>query len=91
MEASILFGRPWKTAGRFDTFEAADKKRKQLASDKNLQVKVKKQIKGFVVKTRSTVVDTQVEEKKSRKSNGRRRQMIADVVVGLVCCLRCFH
>ena len=67
MEANILFGRPWKIAGRFDTFEAADEKRNQLSSDKNLQVKVKKQIKGFVVKTRSTVVEPQAEEKKSRK------------------------
>jgi hypothetical protein len=52
MEANGLFGRPWKVAGRFDTFEAADRKRKQLYSEKNLQVKVKKQLKGFVVKTR---------------------------------------
>ena len=52
MEANTLFGRPWKIAGRFDTFEAADKKRNQLSSNKNLQVKVKKQLKGFVVKTR---------------------------------------
>ena len=48
MEADPLFGRPWKIAGRFDTFEGADKKRKQLSSNKNLQVKVKKQLKGFV-------------------------------------------
>ena len=53
MEADPLFGRPWKIAGRFDTFEGADKKRKQLSSNKNLQVKVKRQLKGFVVKTRS--------------------------------------
>ena len=44
MEANGLFGRPWKVAGRFDTFEAADRKRKQLSSEKNLQVKVKKQL-----------------------------------------------
>ena len=31
MEANTLFGRPWKIAGRFDTFEAADKKRNQLS------------------------------------------------------------
>jgi len=54
MEADPLFGRPWTIAGRFDTFESADKKRKQLSSNKNLQVKVKRQLKGFVVKTRST-------------------------------------
>tara|TARA_S200002703_G_scaffold155157_2_gene158959 strand:+ start:5525 stop:5758 length:234 start_codon:yes stop_codon:yes gene_type:complete len=73
MEASILFGRPWKTAGRFDTFEAADKKRKQLASDKNLQVKVKKQIKGFVVKTRSTIIELQIGEKRSRKKQRKEK------------------
>ena len=76
MEANSLFGRPWKVAGRFDTFEAADKKRKQLSSEKNLQVKVKKQLKGFVVKTRSTVVEPQVEEKRSRKK--QRKEKIND-------------
>ena len=73
MEANTLFGRPWKIAGRFDTFEAADKKRKQLSSEKNLQVKVKKQLKGFVVKTRSTVVESQVEEKRSRKKQRKEK------------------
>lgn len=73
MEANTLFGRPWKIAGRFDTFEAADEKRNQLSSNKNLQVKVKKQIKGFVVKTRSTVVESQVEEKKSRKKQRKEK------------------
>ena len=69
MEADPLFGRPWKIAGRFETFEGADRKRKQLASEKNLQVKVKKQLKGFVVKTRSTSVDEpkRLSRKKQRK------------------------
>ena len=69
MEADPLFGRPWKIAGRFDTFEGADKKRKQLSSNKNLQVKVKKQLKGFVVKTRSKSVDEpkRLSRKKQRK------------------------
>jgi len=69
MEADPLFGRPWKIAGRFDTFEGADKKRKQLSSNKNLQVKVKKQLKGFVVKTRSTSLQqpTRLSRKKQRK------------------------
>ena len=69
MEADPLFGRPWKIAGRFDTFESADKKRKQLSSNKNLQVKVKKQLKGFVVKTRLTVVEEpkRLSRKKQRK------------------------
>jgi len=73
MEANSLFGRPWKVAGRFDTFEAADRKRKQLSSEKNLQVKVKKQLKGFVVKTRSTVVEPQVEERRSRKKQRKEK------------------
>ena len=73
MEANTLFGRPWKIAGRFDTFEAADRKRKQLSSEKNLQVKVKKQLKGFVVKTRSTVVQPQVEERRSRKKQRKEK------------------
>ena len=69
MEADPLFGRPWKIAGRFDTFEVADKKRKQLSSNKNLQVKVKKQQKGFVVKTRATSVEQpkRLSRKKQRK------------------------
>ena len=74
MEADQLFGRPWKIAGRFDTFEGADKKRKQLSSNKNLQVKVKKQLKGFVVKTRSTSVD----EPKRLSRKKQRKEMMND-------------
>ena len=65
MEANPLFGRPWKIAGRFETFEGADRKRKQLSSEKNLQVKVKKQLKGYVVKTRSP--NTEEPKRLSRK------------------------
>ena len=69
MEADPLFGRPWTIAGRFDTFESADKKRKQLSSNKNLQVKVKKQLKGFVVKVRLNLEEQpkRVSHKKQRK------------------------
>ena len=69
MEADPLFGRPWKIAGRFDTFEGADKKRKQLCSNKNLQVKVKRQLKGFVVKTRMLEIEQpkRLSRKKQRK------------------------
>ena len=69
MEADPLFGRPWTIAGRFDTFEGADRKRKQLSSEKNLQVKVKKQLKGYVVKTRSTSTEEpkRLSRKKQRK------------------------
>ena len=68
MEANALFGRPWKVEGRFDSFEAADEKRKQLAEQKDIQVKVKKQLKGFVVKTRSTIVE-EVKEEVVKKSS----------------------
>ena len=69
MEANPLFGRPWKIAGRFETFEGADRKRKQLSSEKNLQVKVKKQLNGYVVKTRSTSTEEpkRLSRKKQRK------------------------
>ena len=73
MEANAICGRPWKVAGRFDSFEAADEKRNQISSNKNLQVKVKKQLKGFVVKTRSTLVEPQVEEKQSRKKQRKEK------------------
>ena len=71
MEADPLFGRSWKIAGRFDTFEGADKKRKQLSSEKNLQVKVKKQLKGYVVKTRST--NTEEPKRLSRKKQRKEK------------------
>mgnify|MGYP003115941760 FL=1 len=74
MEANPLFGRPWKTVGRFDTFEGADKKRKQLSSEKNLQVKVKKQLKGFVVKTR--LIEEDKPKRLSRKK--QRKEMMND-------------
>ena len=71
MEANPLFGRPWKIAGRFETFEGADRKRKQLSSEKNLQVKVKKQLKGYVVKTRST--NTEEPKRLSRKKQRKEK------------------
>tara|TARA_R110001606_G_scaffold354316_1_gene505017 strand:- start:70 stop:297 length:228 start_codon:yes stop_codon:yes gene_type:complete len=74
MEADTLFGRPWKIAGRFDTFEGADKKRKQLSSEKNLQVKVKRQLKGFVVKTRTI----SVEQPKRLSRKKQRKEMMND-------------
>ncbi len=74
MEANPLFGRPWKISGRFNSFEEADKKRKQLSSEKNLQVKVKKLAEFFVVKTRSIIVEKpKKEERKSRKKQRKEK------------------
>ena len=67
MEANPLFGRPWNIIGRFNTFEEADRKRKQLQNKQNLQVKVKKLKENYVVKTRSTVVDEN--RNKSKRKN----------------------
>ncbi len=74
MEANPLYGRPWGKAGRFSTFEEADNFRKILSSKKDLQVKVKKLLEGYVVKTRSTIVDKPKKEKKrSRKKQRKER------------------
>ena len=69
MEANPLFKRPWDIVGRFNTFEEADKKRKQLQNKQNLQVKVKKLKKNYVVKTRSTVVDENRNKSKRKNKN----------------------
>ena len=64
-----LYGRPWKSAARFGTFEQADKDRKKRLKEKNLQVKVKKLKEQYVVKTRSTVVDAARNKSKRRNKN----------------------
>ncbi len=74
MEANSLFGRPWNDVARYDSFEEADKKRKQLSQDKELQVKIKKQLKGFVVKARSTVVEQPKQEVREKKQPHRSRK-----------------
>ena len=69
MEANPLFKRPWDIVGRFNTFEEADKKRKQLQNKQNLQVKVKKLKENYVVKTRSTVVNENRNKSKRKNKN----------------------
>jgi len=69
MEANPLYKRPWDIAGRFDTFEQADRKRSQLKERQDLQVKVKKLKENYVVKVRSTIV-----EKKKEKKRGKSRR-----------------
>ena len=66
MEANPLFGRPWDIIGRFNTFEGADIKRKQLQDKQNLQVKVKKLKEKYVVKVRSTIVEPKKEKKRGK-------------------------
>jgi len=66
---SPLYGRPWKSVARFDTFEKADKTRKKYLKEKDLQAKVKKLKDVYVVKTRSTVVDPKRNKSKRRDKN----------------------
>tara|TARA_R110000824_G_scaffold328073_1_gene514912 strand:- start:1059 stop:1316 length:258 start_codon:yes stop_codon:yes gene_type:complete len=80
MEADPLYGRPWKISGRFNTFKEADKKRKKLQKEENLQVKVKKLLENYVVKTRSTIVHENRNKSKRRNKNfyKKQREAIAD-------------
>ena len=74
MEANSLFGQPWTDVGCFSSYDEADRKRKQLSQDKELQVKVKKQLKGFVVKARSTVVEQPKPEAREKNQSDRRNK-----------------
>ena len=76
MEANPLYGRPWRTDGRYETFEGADKRRKQLSSEKNLQVKVKRRLNGYIVKTRSTILEPPKPKRISRKK--QRKEKVND-------------
>jgi len=73
-------GRPWKTTGRFDTFEGADVLRQGLllTCSEDIDVKVKKMAKEFVVKTREKLVpasssEEKREKRKSKKSKKNRK------------------
>ena len=78
-------GPPWKTVGRFPTFDEADQKRLELSMEENLQVKVRwaRLRDDFVVKTRSDpnivleeALNVKRAEKKRRKAklNKKRRK-----------------
>ncbi len=70
MSEEVKQGRPWKTVAKFDSYEKADSKRKELAKTTH-EVKVKKlsvatNIKPFVVKTRD--IENEKTSKKPKKS-----------------------
>jgi len=81
-------GPPWKTIGRFPTFDEADQRRLELATEVDLQVKVgwRRHREGelfFVVKTRidpaialEEALNTKRAEKRRRKAklNKKRRK-----------------
>lgn len=74
MEANSLYGRPWTDVARFNSFDEADKKRKQLSEDKEVQVKIKKSESGFTVKVRSILVEANVEQKSDKSSKNQRKK-----------------
>ena len=78
-------GPPWKTVGRFPTFNEADQRRLELTLEEDLQVKVRwaRRREDFVVKTRvdpalaaTEALKAKREEKKRRKAklNKKRRK-----------------
>ena len=74
MEANSLYGRPWTDVARFNSFDEADKKRKQLSEDKDIQVKIKKSESGFTVKVRSILVEANAEQKSDKGSKNQRKK-----------------
>ena len=76
MEANPLYKRPWDIVARFSTFEEADKKRNQLKKEEDLQVKVKKQLTGYVVKARSTIIEEKKRTKSRRKDKNFYKQKV---------------
>ena len=74
MEANSLYGRPWTDVARFNSFDEADKKRKQLSEDKEVQVKIKKSESGFTVKVRSILVEANAEQKSDKGSKNQRKK-----------------
>jgi len=70
MSEEVKQGRPWKTAGRFDSYEKADAKRKELSKTVH-EVKVKRlsddNDKRFIVKTRDIENEKPSKKTKSAK------------------------
>ena len=69
-------GPSWSIAGRFKTFEEADVKRKELAAEEDLQVKIKWMRKrdDFAVKTRADPSIAATEEAERRRKEKKRRK-----------------
>ena len=75
-ETIPIEGPPWKTVGRFPTFDEADQKRLELSMEENLQVKVRwtRLRDDFVVKARLDPALAAVEEAASRRLAKKRRK-----------------
>jgi hypothetical protein len=69
-------GPPWKTVGRFPTFDEADQKRLELSTEENLQVKVRwgRLRDNFVVKARIDPAFTAAEDQITKRDEKKRRK-----------------
>ena len=69
-------GPPWKTVGRFPTFEKADERRSELIGEENLQVKVRwgRLRDDFVVKTRIDPAVAEEETLNMKRAEKKRRK-----------------
>ena len=69
-------GPPWKTVGRYPTFDEADQRRLELVMEENLQVKVRwaRLRDDFVVKARLDPAIAQEEEATARRAEKKRRK-----------------
>jgi len=70
-------GPPWKTVGRFPTFDKADQKRLELSMEESRQVKVRwmRLRDDFVVKTRIDPAAVLKEELNKKRSEKKRRKV----------------
>ena len=65
-------GKPWSVESTHTSYESADQKRNSLASNENLQVKVRRSAAGtFTVRVRSLI--TEEPKKKNLKTSGKPR------------------
>lgn len=79
MSTNLNFGKPWNVVATYDSFEAADTRRKKELSEGVNECKVHHKSVGFVVKVRASaqsevVVDSKTEEKlkKARSTSPKR-------------------
>ena len=69
-------GPPWKTVGRFATFDEADQKRLELKMEEDLQVKVRwgRLRDDFIVKTRPDPSIAAEEKRAEKRAEKKRRK-----------------
>ena len=72
-------GKPWNIIGKFSEYEGADILRKGvlLEADETLEVKVKKLVNGYVVKSRAKDPDpTTTPKKRKNKKKGKKSEKV---------------